>query len=551
MDEFVVNMSDTRGDQAVIGTGHVFSKGLVYVFLGLLSLLAMAISRISTVEQDPREPPLLKPAIPVVGHIINMLYKGGGYYLELYKTSGGKLSTATLQIFGQKVYVIAAPSLAQAALRTRQLSFDPFVVQASDGLVRLSAKAKALFVDGTLLHAFSTTVSTATAPEPMRRMTATALATLAEDLNELAIGDNHQQKVPHLYHFLRNRIAVAATDSLYGRNTNPFREDGTLVDEVWIFDDALTYLFPNILPALVAPAGNSARERLQGTLVKYFERYPHDSSFPEDTAEFTKLRARIIRDSGLDDTDLGRLEVGMVVAATTNSAPMFFWFLVSVISRPEVLARVRKEVEPLVQTEQKGEPGNSAGHASPPMESIATLRASQLTDQTICPYLNAAHHETLRLFDSNTATRHVLEDTTLPDGTLLRAGGICHIPSGVGHRIPEAWGERDPEEFAPERWLETQPRQTGSKGVSARAAYWPFGGGKHLCPGRNFAINENITLLAALVMGFDFDGLNDATVPKCPIANLTGQSVPPPRKKVEVTIRRREGWENVKWQLIN
>lgn len=300
------------------------------------------------------------------------------------------------------------------------------------------------------------------------------------------------------------------------------------------------WLFPNIKPEWIAPAGNAARERLQGVLVEYFERYPREESFPEDIAEFTKLRARIVRGAGLSETDLGRMEVGMVVAATTNSAPMFFWLFVNVLSRPDVLAKVRAEVEPYVKVETTKTGGT-----------VATLRSSELTDPAICPYISATHKETLRLFDSNTATRHVMEDMTLPDGTLLKAGGICHIPSGVGHRNTEAWGPTDPDAFAPERWLEPQTRKSESSGVSQKTAFWPFGGGKHLCPGRNFAINENITLLAALVMGFEVDGLNESTIPKCPIANLTGQSVPPPVKKVGVTFKRRQGWEQTKYNLIH
>lgn len=162
-----------------------------------------------------------------------MIFKGGAYYIELYRSSQHKLTTATLFILGQKVYIVASPSLAQSALRSRQLSFDPFIVQASDGLVRLSPKAKELFVDGSLIHAFSTTVASATGPEPMRRMTITALASLSDDLNELATGPAHAQRVPHLYHYLRNRIAMAATDSLYGRNTNPFRIDTSLTENIW------------------------------------------------------------------------------------------------------------------------------------------------------------------------------------------------------------------------------------------------------------------------------------------------------------------------------
>jgi len=493
-----------------------------------------------------------------------MLRKGGAYYLELYDRTYTQLSAVTLSALGHKVYVIFSPSLAQAALRSRDLSFDPFIILANDVLVNLSPSGMEMLRNGPLISQFAVALQGATAPEPMRRMATTGLASISAQLEELVAevdaSKGAGRTIPNLYHYLRRLIAIATTDSLYGAKTNPMRSDLSLVDDIWTFDDALPYLTPNILPWLLAPAGHRARVRIQEALIAYYRAHPHEGTFPEDSSEIARIRGSVLRGLGFDDVDIGRMEVAMVFASTTNSAPLIFWLIGNVFTRPDVLERVRAEVVPLVEIEPIQEGGrtddNEKKEKSQHLSRQATLRASKLTDQSCCPYLAAVHRETLRLCNTTTGTRHVTRDTVLPDGTLLRAGATVHMPSAVAHRLQEAWGPTDSAEFEPARWLETGATGStkggggGGGGATKRTAYFPFGGGKHLCPGRNFAYAENAALLASLALGFEVEGLSHGTLPPCPIANLMGESVPKPRQNVQVRIRRRQGWEGVKWRLL-
>lgn len=314
-------------------------------------------------------------------------------------------------------------------------------------------------------------------------------------------------------------------------------------------------LFFNVAPTITARAGHQARARLQEVLIAYFEKCADDASFPDDVAELTRLRARLLRQYGMTHVDIGNMEVGMINAAVANTAPMLFWMVANVFARPEVLANLRAEVERFVV---RGNDDNDSATAT----ATATLYASQLTDRELCPYLAAVNHEVMRLCDSVTGTRFVDEDITLPDGSLLKAGALVHMPSAVGHRIADAWGlgPHDPNDFNPERSF---GRASSSEGVDSpgqargvftesplqRKAFWPFGGGKHLCPGRKFASAENMTFLAALAVGFEIQGLTPKSIPPCGYANLTGQSVPIPEQAAMVTFRRREGWDNVTWRL--
>jgi len=45
-----------------------------------------------------------------------------------------------------------------------------------------------------------------------------------------------------------------------------------------------------------------------------------------------------------------------------------------------------------------------------------------------------------------------------------------------------------------------------------KAGYIPFGGGKHLCPGRNIAFAEILGTLAALLLGFEVRGTDGGLI---------------------------------------
>ncbi|KAL1855855.1 hypothetical protein Daus18300_010929 [Diaporthe australafricana] len=339
---------------------------------------------------------------------------------------------------------------------------------------------------------------------------------------------NKQVEIPDLFGYVKKTMTLAVTDALYGLNDNAFRQDLTLIDSLW------------------------ARIRVQAALAEYYRQHQAEEDFPEQTADITLLRHRVFRSLGFNDSEIGRMELTMVFAGTNNSVPLLFWIVVNVFSRPGVVERLRAEVQgvvdvvPVEEAHQAVE-GSDTRPAPPTPRRQANVRASMLTDEARCPYLAAIQREALRLCNTTTGFRHAVRDTTLPDGTLLRAGSTVHIPASISHRLPEVWGPADPNEFEPARWIKT----TGTPGlIKAPAAYFPFGGGKHLCPGRNFAYAENAGLLVTLALGFTITGLAPETQPPCPIANLMGEGVPKPRQIAAVRIKRRQGWEDVHWNLI-
>jgi cytochrome P450 len=111
-------------------------------------------------------------------------------------------------------------------------------------------------------------------------------------------------------------------------------------------------------------------------------------------------------------------------------------------------------------------------------------------------FLGAVIKETLRLYDAvEWLPKRAMMDTTLTDSDgvprFVQKGTICVMDFAAMFRHPKYWpdlmntGEEavdriPPLQFDPSRWLDGAPTVRST-------AYFPFGGGQRLCPGRKFA----------------------------------------------------------------
>jgi cytochrome P450 len=101
--------------------------------------------------------------------------------------------------------------------------------------------------------------------------------------------------------------------------------------------------------------------------------------------------------------------------------------------------------------------------------------------------------ESMRLYPPAwVVTRSVRADDEV-DGYHVPAGSMVIVSPYVTHRDPTLWP--NPEGFDPDRFAGEQPRY----------AYFPFGGGPHLCIGAGFAMMEAQLVLATVVQRLRLD----------------------------------------------
>ncbi len=168
-----------------------------------------------------------------------------------------------------------------------------------------------------------------------------------------------------------------------------------------------------------------------------------------------------------------------------------------------------------------------------------------------CPQLSACYRETLRLTNHQTSARHVVRDTVLSDGRgnsyLLKAGFDVHISIATSHLTQDVWGA-NADEFDPDRFL--GGAVDGSK--SRRQAFQPFGGGQHLCPGRNFAYIEIQAVVITLLLGYDVDSPDGKAwkIPNHAQWSLVDSVSKPVNDGVGMGAKmsQKAGWEGVKWK---
>jgi cytochrome P450 len=138
-------------------------------------------------------------------------------------------------------------------------------------------------------------------------------------------------------------------------------------------------------------------------------------------------------------------------------------------------------------------------------------RPPRLEDLPRLRYTRMVLEESMRLYPPAwVITRSAEGDDELGGFRIPRGSNVLLSPY-VTHHDPTLWEDPegfDPERFAPEQTGARQFRDDGSDaavGSRPRYAYFPFGGGPHLCIGAGFAMMEATIVLATVAQRFRFD----------------------------------------------
>lgn len=142
------------------------------------------------------------------------------------------------------------------------------------------------------------------------------------------------------------------------------------------------------------------------------------------------------------------------------------------------------------------------------------------------PFLDACVQEVLRLFPPIWGFPRCCVNSDRIRDVEIPGGSEVWVSPFVTQRHPDLWA--DPNEFKPERWLET-PEAELEKG-----AFFPFGAGARQCIGANFARLEAKIVMASTIARFDLGAPPDFGLEYSPKVTLQ------PSQQVVLTFKKRD-----------
>ncbi|CAG8982251.1 hypothetical protein HYALB_00004485 [Hymenoscyphus albidus] len=451
-----------------------------------------------------------------------------------------------MPLLDAKSYVITSPVMCQYAFRSKDLSFEPHMVEFFQRMLNVSDATISLLKipagekEASMLRESSKAIHESLTGENLHRTNLKALESISLIIN----GIDGCFTSDSLFRWLRLTLTLATSDALYG-SQNPFRINKSLIESLWDFDAHVISFIMGIFPSFFVPKAHRGRAAVQAAFTEYFK---NGYDLQPDVSPLVHSRAACYAKYGISLSDLGQLELAIVHVATANAIPTTFWTLLFIASSPTLTSLIRHELLTITKP-SSGDP-----------EREIDINIAKFSSH--CPLLVSCYREVIRLGNSNIGARRVMTDTTITDGTstyLLKAGCNVQIPSGVIHMSEETWGP-NASTFDARRFLD--PNLKGNMTAKEREedrqrkkAYFPFGGGKHLCPGRNFAFAEILGLLSVLVLGFDIRALDGGLVevPKMGRSGVAEGMVKPTGKDLEMGVRieRRRGWEDAIWGFVS
>jgi cytochrome P450 len=231
------------------------------------------------------------------------------------------------------------------------------------------------------------------------------------------------------------------------------------------------------LPAwLFIPKAYKAREDIVARFQHYF-----DSKHDEKASELVKVRAKVLREYGIPESDIARFEAVNGFGILLNLLPTAFWTMWHVLADPELLSAVRAEALAAGLT----------AHADCLPASTAELKKLDNL-----PLLTSVMKEAMRHHGAGVAARMVMDDHMLNGEHLLKRDSYVFIPNAAIHFDRASWGP-NVDTFVPNRFT----RDSGEK--FHPAAFRGFGGGVNLCPGKAYSLRLITAVVAAVALRYE------------------------------------------------
>jgi len=518
-------MSDPQSSNP--SAGELYSYKLAFVVAGLA--LVLVLKALFTHPQDDREPKLIQPTIPWIGHAINIYRLGSRHFVKIAKQTGLPIYQLPLP-FGRLAIANTPEVLSAVDKNPKAIAFAPIAAMVIDKLSGLSKNGSGVVLDKLMgeekmqgyMNAVMVDIHTTLSPGPkLQQITEAAAFSLNDSFAKL----NGKTTRMNLLYWLRHEFGISSTVGIYGPE-NPFK-DPKVEAGFWAFDDSISDLLITPKASITCPTGDKGRANAWKGFESYFANGGHNKG-----SELVKIRYKHAAERGISTSDIGRLEVTMIIGILTNTVPTMFWAIYYVYRDPELLKSLREALMQIA-TKKTNDDGTTTW----------TMKSADLKDKV--PLLTATINETFRHRTCGISSRFVTEDVVLNERYALRKGTVVELPNNVLHSNPAYWGP-SVEDFDPARFL-ADPRSASAK--SSRGAFRPFGGGASLCAGRHQAMSQMLGGLALFIMGSDCDPVGGTWKFPGAHGHTIAAAVDLPSSDLWLNVKPRKEFETDTWVL--
>jgi len=517
--------------------------------------------------------PHLPMVIPWLGHAVSLLsMKPHKFWSELFSWYPHSAGACSITLGGIATAVIFDTSAAQYLLRDRKLGRDEMNIRVThQGLGLSLAESEQLYehhipvkqgeIPG---HVYNDkmNVEYMLKTERVNEMTAEFVNFFTQQVSQEFKDATDEIS---LNKWLRRIMFHASTTALMGSKILEVIPD--LEQLFFQFDQDMLSLFFG-LPRFMVPKQIANRDKTTTALIKWHEAVAEESDGkvtdpdavvwePLYGSRINRARQLFYRKKNLPVRAWSGLDLGMMFGISSNAIPAAGWMLMHILDsrRAENEARHEPTLYDHIMSELRECQNQDR-----------TLDIPRLVNQ---PILLSTLHEILRIYVDNLVSREVPTDLTLPlshastpstskeqpqRSLFVRAGSQIMLPTYPAHMNVETWQAPDqppPHVFFPYRFLTAPPTATASDKPTFTTApyngmFFPFGGGKTMCPGRVFAKQEIIASVAMVLLAFEFEVLGYVDAKGRPTErfpglrdSLPGSAVMVASGDMRVSVRRR------------
>lgn len=281
------------------------------------------------------------------------------------------------------------------------------------------------------------------------------------------------------------------------------------------YDESFPVLMAG-LPNFMAKEGIKAREEL----CKLFEaNTPSGTYYSKNMAAFAQERELLLSQNVSDkERQLG--DVAVMWTAHTNTAPSTFWTFAHILSDPQLLSKVQKEVEEVT--------GGSLPDCAPLCENLSKMQVT-----------HSCFQEAMRMYSDNNSVRRATETVNLKVESMgraysIREGDIVMLHFPTVHHDADIY--ENPDKFQYERFMPSNgvSKKFYKNGKQVLNHLMPYGGGTSMCPGRLIAENEIKLFVCYMLSHFDIQLLDP--LPKA-ATTKAGLGTDPPQNDVRFVFR--------------